>query len=161
MLEGSGGSSEPQTSPIRVVRAKTKTEVCGPEHSANSKSVNELIELLLPVIRYLKYVWLCISLDEVVIERRISTDHCRGLLSSASLEIVKELFPCWKCFPVHDQAVRQSTLPSERGHHATSAPTYLHFHWRAPLSSLWVPRWTATMLLRWLMRVYLFNLTLD
>lgn len=43
----------------------------------------------------------------------------------------------------HDTAVRQSTLPSAQGHHATSASTYLHFHGHALLSSLRVLRRTA------------------
>lgn len=45
----------------------------------------------------------------------------------------------------HDTTVRQSTLPSEQGHHATSASTYPHFHWHALLSSLLEPHWTETM----------------
>lgn len=49
----------------------------------------------------------------------------------------------------HDTVVRQSTLPSQRGRHATSAPAYLHFHCHVPYSSASLRRDSATLVDGW------------
>lgn len=68
-----------------------------------------------------------------------------GSFSFTCLERVKEVLrPRDLLLSAHDSAVRQSTLPSERGHHATSASTYLDFRWHALLSCASLDRDSAS-----------------
>lgn len=69
---------------------------------------------------------------------------------TAALERVKgTLQPRETRRSAHDTAVRQSTLPSQRGHHATSASAYLHFHCRVPFSRASLHRDSATLADGW------------